>query len=671
MRKAVALLLLLILITSSVALLLPATVSAQTIVVPDDYATIQEAVESANDGDTISVNAGRYFGNTIVDKSVQIIGESPASTTIYGDYITEEDRDTFQVNAPNVVIANLAIANEDTSGMCIRINADDCEVRNNKFLYEFGISGRAIEGEDCSNLSITENNLDGSIYLKNISGGTISENTILYRDGPLTIEDSSNIVFSGNDMTEAMIVALVDGFVLFQHCTNCIAQNNIFGAGAITISGSPNCRYLDNTASGVDMIIIGSPNLQLKHSTFNSFKLNGQDLSEYICDIDTSNTVNGKPIYYLINQSNLGINPETYPNIGALYMINSTNIKINKLNTDTYDIRLVTTTDSEITENNLTDRSIMLEHESNRNLISKNNMEAGTNGGYISVYGSSNNNITRNTLHQNTIRLGWSAVGNRIVGNTILDSYTGLSIDATGNTIYHNNIMDHHYAVSSEAPDVDNNWTNGYPGGGNYWGYTGTDNKNGPGQSLTGPDAIIDTATEGADIYPLAAPVEFIDSNWKGEAITLEFITNSTITNLTINDVTKTVSFNATGEKDTTGFARITLPNTITQNNWNNEYSIIANGQEVAFTTLTDNANTYSYVTFQNQAEPTPSFPPEEPTPSPSSSPSQEATSSPPPDDSFPLSQVIIIALVIALITALAVVTLIIVNKRKKKTPQA
>jgi parallel beta-helix repeat protein len=668
MRKVVALLLLLIFITSSVALLLPATVSAQTIVVPDDYATIQEAVENANNGDIISVNAGRYFGNTIVDKSVQIIGESPDSTTIYGDYITEEDRDTFQVNAPNVVIANLAIANEDTSGRCIRINADDCEVRNNKFLHEFGISGRAIEGEDCSNLSITENNLDGSIHLKNISGGTISENTFLYREGPLTIEDSSNIVFSGNDMTEAMIVAVVDGFVLFQHCTDCIAQNNIFGAGAITISGSSNCRYIDNTASGVDMIIIGSPNLQLKHSTFNSFKLNGQDLSEYICDIDTSNTVNGKPIYYLINQSDLEINSETYPNIGALYIINSTKIKINKLNSDSYDIRLVATTDSEITENNLADHSIMLELESNWNLVSKNNMEGGSNGGYISVYGSSNNNITRNTLHQRTIRLDFSAVGNRIVGNTIVDSYTGIFVyTATGNTIYHNNFIGYHNSVTSPyVAETDNSWTDGYPGGGNYWGYTGTDEKSGPGQSLTGPDAIIDSAKQGGDVYPLVAPVEFIDSAWQGTPITLEFITNSTISNLEINDATKTISFNATGEKDTTGFTRITIPNTIARDAWNSEYSITVNNQEVTFTTLTDNANTYSYVTFQNQAEPTPSFPPEEPTPSPSSSPSQEPTSSPPPEEPLPLSQIIIIALAAAIITAL-VAALVIFLRRKRK----
>jgi len=97
--------------------------------------------------------------------------------------------------------------------------------------------------------------------------------------------------------------------------------------------------------------------------------------------------------------------------------------------------------------------------------------------------------------------------------------------------------------------------------------------------------------------------VQFLDSSWNGEAITVEFITNSTLSDLTIDDAAKRISFKATGVEGTVGFSRITLPNSLTQDSWNKEYSITVNGQEVTFTTLTDSKNTYNYMTFQNQLE--------------------------------------------------------------------
>ena len=43
-------------------------VSATTICVPDDYSTIQEAINAASSGDTVVVRDGTYTENVIVDK---------------------------------------------------------------------------------------------------------------------------------------------------------------------------------------------------------------------------------------------------------------------------------------------------------------------------------------------------------------------------------------------------------------------------------------------------------------------------------------------------------------------------------------------------------------------------------------------------------------------------
>ncbi len=59
-------------------------VMARTITVPDDYATIQEAMNSAVDGDTIYIRGGTYLGDLNITKRISLEGENPESTIIHG-----------------------------------------------------------------------------------------------------------------------------------------------------------------------------------------------------------------------------------------------------------------------------------------------------------------------------------------------------------------------------------------------------------------------------------------------------------------------------------------------------------------------------------------------------------------------------------------------------------
>ena len=56
--------------------------SAKTIYVPDDYAKIQWAVDSASDGDTIIVRDGTYHENVVVDKQLTIKSENGSDNCI-------------------------------------------------------------------------------------------------------------------------------------------------------------------------------------------------------------------------------------------------------------------------------------------------------------------------------------------------------------------------------------------------------------------------------------------------------------------------------------------------------------------------------------------------------------------------------------------------------------
>lgn len=87
MRKSVAFLLALFFLTASCLIApLPANAGSKTIVVPDDYQTLTDAIGNATDGDTIFIRKGTYEGprnqTIVISKIISLIGEDAGSTTI-------------------------------------------------------------------------------------------------------------------------------------------------------------------------------------------------------------------------------------------------------------------------------------------------------------------------------------------------------------------------------------------------------------------------------------------------------------------------------------------------------------------------------------------------------------------------------------------------------------
>jgi len=183
-----------------------------------------------------------------------------------------------------------------------------------------------------------------------------------------------------------------------------------------------------------------------------NFGVGGDALSHYLHSVDASNLMDGKPVYYFVNQSDMVVNADAYPEVGYLGFVNCANVTVQGLNLtgNGQGLLLAFINDSKITGNKVANNwdGIYLCGSSN-NSVSGNNITANDEDG-IRLLGSSNNSITGNNItnnESNGIYL-YSSSDNTISNNTLMSnrwvgiSFQGASIIqlSSNNTIINNTV---------------------------------------------------------------------------------------------------------------------------------------------------------------------------------------------------------------------------------------
>jgi parallel beta-helix repeat protein len=422
---------------------------------------------------------------------------------------------------------------------------------------------------DSLNNSILANNIVsnlGGIAVHNSSYNSIVENALADNEVGMHIMDFSNSnVVSRNNITRAG----GEGLTLGNYCSNnSLYENSIsnsnwgFGLGFFC---SNNTLYrnnvTDNEQSGI--YITRSPNNILRmnsvKTTTHQYAFHVEASSEWSCadsfnDVDASNTVNGKPIYYWVNRHNV----EVPSDAGFVALVNCSEIDVKNLS-QPEELEMFSTNESLITGNEIayTWNAMTFRNCFNNDIVG-NNVTGTVNGVWFD--NSSQNNICRNNVLSNRIgvSLTWGSsnnivsnnvfmgnqedgigllafpTNNSIFGNTIKGNGKGIETYnvSSSNAVFNNNITDngeaglwlertsgiciYHNNFSNNTRQIFSNdstcvWDDGYPSGGNYWSdYNGTDQYAGSNQNQIGADGIGDIPymldANNTDRYPLMTP---------------------------------------------------------------------------------------------------------------------------------------------------------------------
>jgi parallel beta-helix repeat protein len=329
------------------------TVSAVTYTVgngsEDSFTTISAAVSNASSGDTIHVNDGIYNETITVSKELRISSVNGSASTLLN---SASGNTILTITASNVTIEGFNITGASNVGQAgiTLTSVSNCNITDNQLNGNYnGIflssssnntltSNNASSNErygihlyESSNNTLTSNsasdNSHGIFLSSTCNYNTLTSNSASGNSHGIYFESSSNNTLTSNNASSNTN----NGIHLYESSNNTLtsnnANNNEYG---INVHSSNNNTLTSNNANNNEygIYLYDSSNNTLTNNLMSSnsynFGVDGSNLEDFLHDINESNLVDGKPLYYWTNRSN----EEVPSDAGAVYVINSTNITV-------------------------------------------------------------------------------------------------------------------------------------------------------------------------------------------------------------------------------------------------------------------------------------------------------------------------------------------------------
>ncbi len=373
---------------------------------PGNYTHIQDAINDAGDGYTIFVYSGTYYENITIDKSIKLIGENASTCVIDGT--TSASYFLIEVKSDGVQIQNFTLKNRYGIGV-YATGIKECIISNCMFYdIEGGIWFELVESFKIYECRFER--MDIAIFVGKSNNSVISHNFFFSSSVSIFMERCESVTIDTNTFEKCRSGV----YVTLSNYT--IIKKSIFNKNeyaGIEIFDSFNCYLMNNVLEGCGVIIMG-----------------------YFCDshILRNNTVNGKPLCYMVNEKNI----EVPQDVGQIILVNCKNVTIYNLLLEkcSVGISLLECWNCRIYDNICYGNfyGILLQ-ESYGNLIQENNC---SNNVYAIDVEGDGNNIVRNYLSNNEIGISIYGENNRIVDNKMLNC--GLFTFSAYNDISNNTV---------------------------------------------------------------------------------------------------------------------------------------------------------------------------------------------------------------------------------------
>jgi len=367
-------------------------------------AAIQAAINTAKPGATLILIPGTYRENLVITKPILLLASGYASTIVFpgardegilGNCIVLYSSSSPLGTPPVVIDA------ADQERPAIEIRAEGVEVRG--LVIRGGSHGILVS--QTRKAALIDNRISHSsqagIALINAHQSTLHNNEISQANTGILLENSHK-----NHLLFNQVKSSTRGLALKGSRENEIRANKTLAnqAEGITLEFSDQNELVGNQSerNGLGLAIVSSNTNTLRANRLDrnphSLRVWGDAPGQFVHDIERSNTIDGRPVYYLVGEKEITIGSRDQP--GFVALINSERITVEgvTLSNGAEGIVIVNTQNSKLQNNVLLNTVLGIYVWNSRQIeISGNRIERAEESG-ITVLGSPGIRVLKNLV---------------------------------------------------------------------------------------------------------------------------------------------------------------------------------------------------------------------------------------------------------------------------------